>query len=106
MQFRPRMLIASAACGLIGLSSAVASNSTNNDTLVAQQIDNQPYPYDFPKIGTNGSDLFPMRPCHGFKLEEATIDEIQAALDSRKLTGVQLLECYYERIYQVQPYLK
>ncbi|KAF3391978.1 hypothetical protein DPV78_010797 [Talaromyces pinophilus] len=92
-----------AAWGLIGLSSA--SNGTKNDPLVSQQIDNQPYPYDFPKIGVNGTDLFPMRLCNGFKLEEATIDDIQAAFNSGKLTGVQLLKCYYERIYQVQPYL-
>lgn len=105
MQLRSRVLTtAIAAWGLISLSSA--SNGAKNDPLVSQQIDNQPYPYDFPKIGVNGTDLFPMRLCNGFKLEEATIDDIQAAFNSGKLTGVQLLKCYYERIYQVQPYLK
>ena len=105
MQLRLSTLAtAIAAWGLAGLCSA--SNSPKDDTLVSQQIDNQPYPYDFPKIGTNGSDLFPMRLCHGFKLEEATIDEIQDQLKSGNLTAVQLLHCYYERIYQVQPYLK
>ncbi|EED17436.1 amidase family protein [Talaromyces stipitatus ATCC 10500] len=102
MQLRSRAL-ATAIAALIGLSGA--SNGPKNDSLVAQQIDNQPFPYDFPKLGTNGADLFPMRLCNGFKLEEATIDEIQAELNSGNLTGVQLLKCYYERIYQVQPYL-
>lgn len=105
MQLRFRMLAtAIAAWVLIGLTSA--SYGPKNDTLVTQQIDNQPYPYDFPRIGTNGPDLFPMRPCNGFRLEEATIDEIQAELNSGNLTAAQLLQCYYERIYQVQPYLK
>lgn len=95
-------LLAAAAWGLVALTSVCNCD----ETLVTQQIDNQPYPYDFPKLGTNGADLFPMRLCNGFKLEEASIDEIQAELKSGNLTGVQLLKCYYERIYQVQPYLK
>lgn len=32
--------------------------------------------------------------------------DIQAAFNSGNLTSVQLLKCYYERIYQVQLYLK
>lgn len=93
--------LALAAGGLAALASA-----SNNDSLVSQQIDTQPYPYDFPQLGINGSELFPMRLCHGFKLEDADIDEIQNQLASGKLTGVQLLQCFYERIYQVQPYVK
>lgn len=86
-------------------TSALDSNNST-DTLVTQQIDNKPYPFDFPYLNTTGADIFPMRLCNGFKLEEASIDEIQAELKSGKLTGVQLLECYSERIYQLQPYLK
>ncbi|GFN16513.1 hypothetical protein AtubIFM55763_010347 [Aspergillus tubingensis] len=84
--------------------AAVANAITLNDSLVAQQIDTQPFPYDFPKLGVNGSDLFPMRDCHGFTLEEASIDDIQAQLKAGRFTGSQLLQCYLERIYQVQPY--
>lgn len=91
-------VFAVAVCGLTVLSHASSSTT--------QKIDTQPYPYDFPKLGTNGSDLFPMRLCNGFKLEEASIDDIQAELGSGKLSAVQLLKCYYDRIYQLQPYLK
>lgn len=86
--------------------AAVANAISSNDSLVAQQIDIQPFPYDFPKLGVNGSDLFPMRDCHGFTLEEASIDDIQAQLKAGRFTGSQLLQCYLERIYQVQPYTK
>jgi hypothetical protein len=62
--------------------------------------------YDFPVLGTNGSSLFPMRPCHGIQLEEATIDDLQEYLSSEKLTTVQLLHCYLDRIFQTDSYLK
>ncbi|RAL13925.1 amidase family protein [Aspergillus homomorphus CBS 101889] len=88
----------------VGLA-VVAAAASQNDSLVTQQLDLEPYPYDFPKLGTDGADLFPMRLCHGFKLEEASIDEIQAELEAKTFTGVQLLQCYLERIYQVQPYV-
>ncbi|KAF4465799.1 hypothetical protein FALBO_7329 [Fusarium albosuccineum] len=47
-------------------------------------------------------DLFPMGDCNGFKLEEATIDEMQEAMRSGKLTSVQLVTCYLIRTYQTQ----
>ncbi|KAH8703846.1 amidase family protein [Talaromyces proteolyticus] len=98
-------LLAAAAAAWSLASTTTASSDNDTDTLVTQQIDNHPYPYDFPQLGANGTDIFPMRLCNGFKLEEASIDEIQVELKSGKLTGVQLLECYFERIYQLQPYL-
>ncbi|RUS19063.1 amidase signature domain-containing protein [Endogone sp. FLAS-F59071] len=49
---------------------------------------------------------FPMPLCHGFKLEEATVDQIQARLISGKLTSVQLVQCYIERINELNPHLK
>ncbi|OJJ45870.1 hypothetical protein ASPZODRAFT_537867 [Penicilliopsis zonata CBS 506.65] len=82
--------------GLAALSSA---------SFLSSQLDLDPYPYDFPVLGANGSDLFPMRLCNGFKLEEASIDDIQAQIEAGTFTGVQLLQCYLERIYQVQPYV-
>ncbi|KAF9072329.1 amidase signature domain-containing protein [Rhodocollybia butyracea] len=81
-----------------GAALARSSNSSS-------QIVTDPYPFDFPQLGTNTSNLFPMRLCHGFQLEEATIDDIQAEFSSGRLTGVQLLQCYYDRIYQLQPYV-
>lgn len=93
--------------GLTLAGSAVASlHERQVDTLVASQILTDPYAYDFPRLGAPGASLFPMRPCHGFKLEEATVDEIQAQLSNGTFTSVQLLGCYLDRIYQTQPYLK
>jgi len=62
--------------------------------------------YDFPILGKNASDLFPMRPCRGFPLEEASIDDIQGLLVSRALSSVDLVSCYLDRVYQTSSYLK
>ncbi|KAJ5894038.1 hypothetical protein N7495_005729 [Penicillium taxi] len=88
----------------LALTSAVIA-SEPVDTLVTSQILADPYAFDFPRLGAAGDLLFPMRKCHGFKLEEATVDEIQHQLTSGSLTSVELLECYLDRIHQTQPYL-
>ncbi|KAA8650246.1 hypothetical protein EYZ11_003836 [Aspergillus tanneri] len=89
-------------------SLAVASSTPQdiNDSLVASQIVNDPYAYDFPRLGSDGAGFFPMRLCNGFKLEEASIDAIQEQLAGGHLTSVQLLQCYLERVYQTDPYLR
>lgn len=51
-------------------------------------------------------DLFPMADCHGFKLHEATIDEMQEAMNRGYLTSAQLVECYMIRTFHTQNYLK
>jgi amidase len=76
------------------------------DTLVDSQVLTDPYAYDFPRLNTNGADLFPMRPCKGHQLLEASIDEIQDLLSAGELTSVDLVHCYLERIYQTDSYLK
>ncbi|WPH01394.1 glutamyl-tRNA amidotransferase subunit A [Acrodontium crateriforme] len=53
----------------------------------------------------NTTHLFPVPHCNGFPLEEASIDEMQAAMTAGNLTAVQLTMCYLERIYQTQDYL-
>lgn len=93
-----------AAAGFLGLVtltrceevSSLGSNYTRDSQL----------PYDFSIAGNNGSDLFPMRPCRGIQLEEASIDDIQGLLTSRALSSVDLVSCYLERIYQTSSYLK
>ncbi|EEP77697.1 conserved hypothetical protein [Uncinocarpus reesii 1704] len=75
------------------------------DALVDSQLLKNPYPYHFPELGSNGTSLFPMPLCHGFRLEEATIDELQAQLTSGRLTSVDLVECYTERIFQTNGYV-
>ncbi|KAL2797001.1 amidase signature domain-containing protein [Aspergillus keveii] len=75
------------------------------DTLVDSQVLTDPYAYDFPRLNTNGADLFPMRPCKGHQLLEASIDDLQDLLSAGELTSVDLLQCYLERIYQTDSYL-
>ena len=50
--------------------------------------------------------LFPVLPCGKFNLEEATIDEMQAAMNNGTLTSVQLVGCYVLRTFQTDPYIK
>ncbi|KAG6029739.1 hypothetical protein E4U41_000286 [Claviceps citrina] len=53
-----------------------------------------------------GSDaLFLMADCQGFKLEEATVDQMQKAMESGSLTSVQLVGCYMTRTFQTQQYI-
>ena len=51
-------------------------------------------------------ELFPMPLCNGFKLEEATIDQMQAAMNCGQLTSQQLVLCYMQRMYQTESYIK
>lgn len=94
----------------LGLASALAlaksAQPSQTDNLVASQILDDPYAFDFPRLGADGASLFPMRLCNGFKLEEASIDDIQEQLAEGNLTSVELLQCYLERIYQTDSYLK
>jgi amidase len=93
--------------GLALVGSVVASKLASKvDTLVESQVLTDPYAYDFPRLGAEGASLFAMRKCHGFTLEEASVDQIQAQLKNGTFTTVQLLECYMDRVYQTQPYLK
>ncbi|UQC79064.1 amidase [Colletotrichum lupini] len=63
-------------------------------------------PSVFPLLEDVGSAyLFPMPLCGTFKLEEATIDEMQAALTAGTLTSQQLVGCYIQRTYQTQEYI-
>ncbi|KAG0167706.1 hypothetical protein DFQ28_005788 [Apophysomyces sp. BC1034] len=48
---------------------------------------------------------FPMPKCNGFELEEASIDAIQEALSSGKLTSRDLVKCYLDRIDLINPYM-
>ncbi|KAJ5140185.1 hypothetical protein N7448_003593 [Penicillium atrosanguineum] len=98
-------LLQTIVSGLALAGSVIASSARDNDTLVASQILTDPYAFDFPRLGSPGASLFPMRHCHGFKLEEASVDDIQERLTNGPFNSVQLLECYLDRIYQTQPYL-
>lgn len=92
--------------GLIGFTVASSAHGTEKPFFNATQvIENQeleaPYPYEFPVL-QNGSladsGQFPMPLCHGFKLEEATIDQLQQALSNGTMTSVKLALCYMKKI--------
>jgi amidase len=91
------------------LTSAHETPSYNSSQTVIAQTLESPYPYIFPLL-QNGSQAdsgqFPMPMCHGFKLEEATIDELQEELSSGRLTSVKLVLCYLRRIYQTDSYIQ
>jgi amidase len=50
--------------------------------------------------------LFPVEKCGGFQLEEATIDQMQAAMENGTLSSVQLVTCYMLRTFQTNSYAK
>lgn len=70
------------------------------------QLLTTPHPYEFPSDSVAGIDRFPMPLCNGFKLEEASIDQIQAAFTAGTLTTKQVAKCYVDRIKQTNDYIK
>jgi amidase len=96
---------------LAGISSAIAQgNQTTNATqIIESQTLDSPSVYDFPVLqnGNNSeSGQFPMPLCNGFTLEEATIDQLQDAMSTGKLTSVQIALCYLQRIMQTDEYIR
>lgn len=95
-------------CALLGafvLSTSVsASPDFSIDTKALSTWFTPPLRPDMEAAGSD--DLFPMSDCWGFQLEEATIDEMQKAMDDGKLTSVQLVLCYMMRAHQTQQYIK
>lgn len=105
-----RGLLAGATAFLAAATPLLATDNNNSnqdvDSLVMSQVLTDPYAYDFPPVDANGADLFPMPLCKGHQLLEASIDDLQQLLSAGKLTTVDLLQCYLERIYQTDSYLK
>lgn len=73
--------------------------------LAAVQVLEAPFPYEFPNE-ENRIDLFPMPKCNGSTLEEATIDQLQHAMNTGLLTTSQIVLCYMQRIHQTDMYLE
>ncbi|KAH8668428.1 amidase signature domain-containing protein [Xylariales sp. PMI_506] len=73
---------ASLAQDLLGLTPSLFPSEDNADT----------------------TSFFPMEKCGSFTLEEATIDQMQAAMKNGSLTSVQLVICYMMRNYQTDDY--
>lgn len=77
------------------------------DEFASMQLLDSPFPYEFPDIDkAETPDLFPMTACGDVTLEEATIDQLQQAMESGILTSVQLVQCYVDRFYQIDDYIK
>ena len=94
------------AAAFLLFTSATCYNTSNTTGLLNSQILNDPFPYFFPRAGAAPAQLFAMPLCDGFRLEEASIDDLQQALSSGKLTSVQLVTCYLQRAYQTADYIK
>lgn len=53
------------------------------------------------------ADFFKMPLCgRSFRLEEASIDDMQKAMGNGTVTAVQLVECYAQRVLQTDDYIK
>ncbi|CAI6336684.1 unnamed protein product [Periconia digitata] len=78
---------------------------TRADSSIASPLQD-PYPYFFPPIEyADTPGLFPMPQCRGVELEEATVDQLQSAMNNGQLTSAQLLKCYLKRVQQVDGYI-
>ena len=83
-----------------GLAEKTRHPSQMNDSFT---LDYSVFPLE-QKAGT--AELFPMPLCNGFKLEEATVDQMQAAMERGQITSQQLVICYLQRMYQTESYIK
>lgn len=105
--------LATVGVALSFFTTSLALAHSNSGYNATQLVDSQdllnPYPYEFPLL-QNGSladtGQFPMPLCHGFKLEEASIDQLQEELSSGRLTSVQIVMCFMQRIYQTDEYIR
>ncbi|KAI7545775.1 amidase family protein [Hortaea werneckii] len=104
LQFVMVFLQAFLAFSTLHSSSALAEccpSSTGNSS----QLLFNPYPYDFPQASSGSTAYFPMPPCNGTIIEDATIDQLQQHLREGRLTAQQLVKCYLQRIDQTNDYI-
>lgn len=75
---------------------------------VSQQTTSSNHGPDTPNQQANNatSTLFPMPLCNGVRLEEASVDQLQDYMKKRRLTSVQIVECYLQRLFQVAESIK
>ncbi|CZR60641.1 related to glu/asp-tRNA amidotransferase subunit A [Phialocephala subalpina] len=97
-------LIFASFCSIRTPSAAYSASSLAEGQTLAS-----PFPYQFPVFqdGPSADETdFPIPLCNNFKLEEASIDQLQDAMSDGKLTSVQIVECYLQRVHQVDQYLR
>lgn len=51
------------------------------------------------------SEVFPMSSCRGITLEDATIDQLQGYFNEGVLTSEDVVRCYMDRYFQINPYV-
>ncbi|GAD93283.1 hypothetical protein PVAR5_1891 [Paecilomyces variotii No. 5] len=103
--FATATVVLSTSLSSLQCFATATERSIDHSGNFTMEILTEPFPYNFPRLGNDSSQLFPMPLCNGFQLEEATIDEMQIALSRGQLTSMQLLNCYLDRIHQVDKYL-
>ncbi len=79
--------------------------SANATELIPSENLDSPFPFYFPDQ-RDVENLFPMPDCNGVVLEEATVDQLQDAMNKGQLTSTQIALCYLQRIYQTNSYTK
>ena len=88
-----------------GVSPNGAQYYDNATDLVTSENLETPFPFYFPD-DRDLNNLFPMPNCHGLILEEATVDDLQNAMNKGLLTSTKIALCYLQRIYQTNDYTK
>lgn len=84
-------------------SQSLADNITScNITAVDGAFDQFAFP---DQNAANTSELFPMPLCHGKRIEESTIDQLQDYLSRGELNSQQLALCYLQRMWQTDEYI-
>lgn len=87
------------------VSRGTLQYSANATDLVSSEDLQSPFPYYFPD-SMNVGNLFPMPDCNGVILEEATVDQLQDAMNKGHLSSAKIALCYLQRIYQTNEYTK
>lgn len=100
----PRTLAFPIRSHLSNDSQTLSYGFNDSVNLAAEQTLVAPFPFQFPEEGR--AELFPMPKCNGVTLEEATIDQVQDAMNAGLLTTSQIVLCYMQRVYQTDMYLE
>ena len=87
------------------LIAASAIEEPDPSSMNSSQVVTNVFPYGFPDEDYT-TNLFPMMPCNGLTLEEASIDLLQEYMSHERLASAQLVACYMQRAFQIDQYVK
>ncbi|KAJ1552977.1 hypothetical protein HK405_009356, partial [Cladochytrium tenue] len=91
------------ACATSSSSSAATAAYAASTTAGTASASATPSPP--PNVDPYYVNPFPMSLCNGLPLEDASVSDIQAWLTEGALTSVQLVQCYLQRIDQIDSYV-